>query len=282
VSKYFKNKLRLMFNRARLAFVRQFRSFGPPELLDAIRMAGIVSGDCIVAHCSFDQYRGFRGSLGDFIACLMEAVGPDGTLVMVSMPYTSSTLEYLRHKPRFDVLRTPSMMGLLVETFRKWPGVKRSLNPTHPILAAGRLASQLTEKHESCQYPCGPGSPFEKLRHHNAKALFVNVSTQTLTFFHYLEHLVADAAGVRLYRPELFNVPAIGADGVEITVQTYVFAKVAARESGPDTFWRWLERAKMVRHVRIGASHLASIDLAAATELVLKKSRQGEFFFGPM
>ena len=279
MSKLLKNKVRLVVNKARLAFVRQFRSFGPAELLQAIRRAGIESGDCVIAHCAFDQYNGFRGSLREFIESLMDAVGPDGTLAMVSMPYTCSTLEYLRRNPRFDVRKTASAMGLLVETFRRRPGVLRSLSPTHPVLAAGRLARELTEQHESCDYPCGPGSPFEKLLRNDAKALFVNASTYTLTFFHYLEHLLADAAGVPLYHPELFDVPVIDADGMEKSVRIFVFSHDARRTRGPDNFWRWLDEAGIVRRARVGATRLTSVDLQDATDVVLEKSRQGQFFF---
>ena len=63
----------------------------------------------------------------------------------------------------------PSRMGILSEMFRRQKDTRRSLNPAHPVLAAGPLASWFVEGHEECAYSCGPGSPFEKLIEKDAK-----------------------------------------------------------------------------------------------------------------
>ena len=90
-------------------------------------------------------------------------------------------------------------MGVITEVFRHTPGVVRSINPAHPILAWGPAASWLIADHENTLYSCGKGSPFEKLVHIQAKALFFDVSLRSMTFFHYLEDLFQDTLPVKLY-----------------------------------------------------------------------------------
>jgi hypothetical protein len=59
--------------------------------------------------------------------------------------------------------------------------------------------------------------------------LFFNAEFATITFFHWLEHMVHDRLPFALYTDEPFNVPVIDADGTERIVTTYVFADEAIR-----------------------------------------------------
>jgi len=43
--------------------VRRFFSFGPEELLRALRSAGVQPGDSIMVHAAFESHHGFRGSV---------------------------------------------------------------------------------------------------------------------------------------------------------------------------------------------------------------------------
>lgn len=104
-------------------------------------------------------------------------------------------------------------MGLISETFRRQPGVQRSLHPTHPVLAFGPRAQWIVADHETCLYPCGPGTPFEKLVELRAKILFYGVSEFHFTLHHYLEHLVKDELPFALYEAEPYAVNVIDAAG---------------------------------------------------------------------
>ena len=72
----------------------------------------------------------------------LDVLGPTGNLLMVSLPYRSSSLQYLSTLKCFDVRKTPSMMGLVSAYFRRRAGVLRSLHPTHPVLATHRAQGQ--------------------------------------------------------------------------------------------------------------------------------------------
>jgi aminoglycoside 3-N-acetyltransferase len=159
-----KSRLRSVDRRLRQIIIRKFRSFGIPELVQALRSLGVESGDALMVHSSFSSDSGFTGSPNEFIDALIEVIGPKGHLLMVSMSYMSSTYEYLQQGTVFDMRKTISYMGLLSESFRRRSGVLRSQHPTHPILALGPKANWLVGDHGKCLYPCGIGSPFSLAR----------------------------------------------------------------------------------------------------------------------
>ncbi len=282
IPKPLKNKVRLLLNSSRLRLVRTFLSYDRIALIAALRRIGIQPGDLIIAHCSFEPWHGFNGCLDEFVAALIAAVGDQGTLAMVSMPYSSSTREYLNKNPVFNVRRTPSAMGLVSEHFRRRHGVCRSLSPTHPVLACGRLARQMTDGHENCVYPCGPGSPFEYLAHNNGKVLFVNATLLTMTFFHYLEHLVWPSAGIALYEPEPRLAALVDWHDVRREVPVYAYAIDIIQRRRSDIFWKWLLDRQMIHRTRIGATHLTCVDLNDAVTVVQERSRQRQFFYNSL
>jgi aminoglycoside 3-N-acetyltransferase len=220
--------------KARLFEVRRWVartvfSYDGPTLIAGMRSLGVQAGDTVLLHSSFEEHHGFRGNIQDVIDVFIDAVGPDGNLLMVSLPYRSSSLQYLSKLKRFDVRKTPSMMGMVSELFRRRPGVMRSLSPTHPMLVHGPKAAWLIADHETCQHPCGPGSPFEKLVICDAKAVFFNTSFDAFTFFHYLEHLVSSEMQFSLYTDKPFQAQVVNAEGVHSIVPTYAFAVDAMR-----------------------------------------------------
>ena len=274
-----KKKLRAVHRRVRLALVRRFFSFGPEELLRALRSAGVQPGDSIMVHAAFESHHGFRGSVESANDTFLEAVGPRGHLLMVSLPYRSSSLQYLANLKQFDVRRTPSAMGLMSEFFRRRPEVLRSAHPTHPVLACGPQAEWFVEGHEHCAYPCGPGTPFDKLLQVGGKVAFFNVSFAYFTFFHFLEHRVGMNVGFPLYAEEAFEVPVIGRDGERLTVRTHAFAEEAIRRRRPEKLEGWLRGRGLIRTVRIGASALLLVDLREVVGVVDEMAKRREYFY---
>ena len=138
--------------RARLAawrawLARTFRSYGRAELLQALRQLGVAPGDTVMLHSAWSAAHGFRGSIDELIDVFAEAVGPQGHLLMVSLPFGGASIDWLERGRAFDVRRTPSMMGMVSEMFRRRADVLRSLHPTHPILARGPQAARFIDGH---------------------------------------------------------------------------------------------------------------------------------------
>ena len=207
-------------------------------------------------HSAFSPEHGFRGSINELIDTFAEAVGPQGHLLMVSLPYRTAALDWLQSGRRFDVRRTPSMMGMVSEVFRRRAGVVRSLHPTHPILVQGLQAERFIAAHPDCLYPCGPGTPFDELARADGRVVFFNVPIDMFTFFHYLEHLVSATLPFALYTDSPFDAPVVDAGGRARIVRTYAFAREAIRRRRPERLYDELRARGMVASQRIGATQL--------------------------
>jgi aminoglycoside 3-N-acetyltransferase len=103
----------------------------------------------------------------------------------------------------FDVKSTPSLVGAITNTFVFDPGVLRSIHPSHSLAAEGPLAEKLVAGHDSCETPCGTGTPYERLVNWHAGVLMFGVTLNSYTLFHTAE----DAAHVPyLYERDPFDL----------------------------------------------------------------------------
>jgi len=259
--------------------VNTFLSYTPEELLKALRSLGVVAGDTVLVHNSFHYSNGFAGSPNKVIDVLLESVGSDGNLMMMSLPYTSSTFDYLKTLDCFDVRKTVSRMGLLTEIFRARKDVRRSLSPTHPILACGPKAEWILAGHENCPYPCGEGTPFEKLAELDGKVVFFDAPFASMTFFHYIEDRYRDLLPYPLYYPEAFEVPVIDGTGRRITTFVYAFSPAIIKRRRPYEFEAEVRKQGLIKSAKIGNTKLEYIEIRPLLDFVSRMVKKGNFFF---
>lgn len=264
--------------RLKRAYANRFRSYGCPELLAALRSAGIVPSDTVIVHSGFSPFSGFRDTVTDWITTFLEAVGPSGHLAMVSMAYRGSTREYLETDPLFDVRRTISMMGLPSEAFRRRASVLRSLNPAHPILVTGPDAGTIVAGHEDAPHSCGIGTPFETILARGGKVVFFDVPPHTFTFLHHIEHRLQDRLPFPLYAPRLFPVRVVDAQGTRRVVPTYAFSKEASSRRRPYVLFDEIERRGLMRRARVGGSRVLSFDLDRSLRCAVDLADRGILF----
>jgi aminoglycoside 3-N-acetyltransferase len=170
-------------------------------------------------------------------------------------------------------------MGLISETFRGWPGVLRSLHPTHPVLAYGAKAEWIVSGHEDCPYPCGPGSPFEKLVELNGRVLFYGVSEFHFTFHHYLEDLVKNDLRFPLYESQPYSAKVIDKEGKVRCVKTYVFTKEAISRRRVSILFTELTRRGQMKRTRIGNTPLVLMNVSDTVACTKDLAHQGIYFY---
>jgi aminoglycoside 3-N-acetyltransferase len=241
-------------NETRQRLIRTFLRYDGDALRRKLRAMGVASDDTLLVHSNFEPNSGFAGTPLDLANVLVDAVGHDGNLLMMSIPFRGTAYDYLAAAKPFNVKKTFSMMGLVTEMFRRREGTCRSLHPTHPVLACGRDAAEITSGHNTCLYPCGPGTPFEKFHRLNGKILFFDVGFEAITFFHYVEHLLKDRLPFPVYDERLFTVPVIDGSGQPHTVRTYAFSRDVTRRA--DKLREAMRRGGRIRTARIGNSRL--------------------------
>ena len=247
--------------------------------MTALRSLGVERGDALMVHSSFHGAPGFTGSPSLFIDALIELVGPEGHLLMVSLPYLSSTYDYLKEGKLFDVRKTISHTGILSEAFRRRSGVLRSQHPTHPILALGPEANWLVAGHERCLYPCGLGTPFDKFQQLGGKVLLFNVTIYAFSFFHFLEERIKDQLKFPLFLPEPFEVPYIDFEGKRQLMRTYVYSSEAIRRR---RFWvltNELGRQNLIKAQHLGNSYLQLLGTRDLIRCLDEMTAQGIYFY---
>ncbi len=275
----FKLALKARWKQTHVWIAQTWLSYDSRQLLAALRSLGINSGDSVMLHSAFSPVHGYRGTSDALTDVFIEAMGPTGHLLMVSLPYRSASIDYIQAGRTFDVRRTPSLMGIVSELFRRRNDVLRSLHPTHPILVRGPRAAWFVDEHPDCLYPCGPGTPFHRLAEADGKAVFFNVPFDTFTFFHYLEHLVSPYVPFALYTNDTFAVPVVDQEGRSRTVTTFAFAPEAIRRRRFEVLDMEMRRRGLIRRKRIGNSYILAVRVRDAIKCVRAMQSDGRFFY---
>ena len=151
-----------------------------------LRALGVRPGGVLLVHSSLRSLGPIPGGAETVVQGLLDALGPDGTLLMPALSYARVTPE----QPLFDVRLTPSNVGALPETFRTRPGTLRSVHPTHSVCGVGRLAAELLDRHIEDRTPCGPRSPFHLLPEYDGQILMLGCGLRPNTSMHAIEELV--------------------------------------------------------------------------------------------
>ena len=138
--------------------------------------------DTVLIHSSMKAIGEVDEGAEAVLDALMEYFAP-GLLVFPTLSFRFVNAE----QPVFSVLDTPCCTGILPELFRKRPGVKRSLAPTHSLGAYGRDADSFVAGHENFDSPAHKESPWGRLYKRNAYILFVGTGIGCNTFLHGVE-----------------------------------------------------------------------------------------------
>ena len=274
-----KRKLKAAYYKIKRPLTHLMASYTDGQLEEKFRDLGIGPGDAVLMHSSFKQFNGFQGNPGQVIDCLLNIVGSQGHLFMVSMAYTGSSYDYLMSGEPFDVGKTISLMGVISEIFRGHEHVRRSANPLHPVLAWGPRAEWIVAGHEQLSYSCGPRSPFEKMLELDTKVLFFGVGLGSFTFVHYLEHRFRDSAPIPVYHATPLESVVIDEDGKERRLKYYVFAPEAIQRRNFLVLKEALVRGGFLTQDRIGNTNLMLVRTTDALACAARVVAQGVHFY---
>jgi len=136
------------------------KKYSATELVGLMQQMGMKSGSIVCIHSSMKEFYNFQGTAIELIEAILRAIGEEGTLMMPAFPVTKMTQApgYI-----FDLEKDPTGAGYLAETFRKYPGVKRSINVQHSVCAIGKWAEYLTKDHHRSHDCWDENSPYMRL-----------------------------------------------------------------------------------------------------------------------
>ncbi|MFB7331595.1 aminoglycoside N(3)-acetyltransferase [Streptomyces adustus] len=245
-----------------------------------VRALGVRPGETLLLHSSLSSLGWVCGGAVAVVQGLLDALGPDGTLVVPTQsgdlsdpalwsgpPVPREWWETIRASmPVYDPATTPSRgVGVIPETVRTWPGAVRSAHPHTSFAALGPRAAAVTADHApDCRL--GEHSPLARLEALGARVLLLGAGYHTCTSFHLAEYRIPSPR-VRVGRPG----PAGWEELTEVSITSDRFD-----ELGHD-----FERDRPVVRGRVGAADARLFPVADAAAyaqrwLALHRPREEE------
>jgi aminoglycoside 3-N-acetyltransferase len=229
---------------------------------------GISPGDVIMIHGDAGiaaqlTHLEVNRRLDFLIEELVSFIGAEGTLVVPAFSYSFTKNE------DFFVQTTPSDVGLFSETFRHFPGVKRSKNPNFSVCSIGKHSEQFSGSQvDDC---FGPDTAFDFLHQHNAKLVCLGCDFSRVTFVHYVEQKL----GVCYRYLKSFSGAVIDGDQVQSITNTYYVRDLSIDSLGELSAVKQRALEKSVLSVKkYGRSTVSSITAkdfyAVAEELLVE------------
>ena len=245
------------------------KAIGFEEIKRILKVQGIERGDTIMLHSSLSKMGLVDGGADTVIRSVLEVIGQEGTLAMPSFPGFGFNIDYLKTGPVFDVRNTPSRMGIITETFRKMPGVKRSLHPTEPVCALGPKADLITKDHFGQLTPYSSSSPFGKLNELNAKVLLLGVDLDILSNLHTLEDAVTDFK-FPVYLNESIACKVINEEGKDLIMKTKVHDPSWSKKRNCKELEAMFIKDNCLKKTKIGNAELTIIEAGKMHESMLR------------
>jgi aminoglycoside 3-N-acetyltransferase len=235
---------------------------------------GIQKGDILLVHCSLKSLGNPDCTPRTVIEGLMAAIGEEGTLLLPALSY--ATVGPKQATTTFDVANTPSCVGAVPEWFRtSFPGVARSVHPTHSVCAVGPRTVQMLADHQLDNTPCGEHSAFRRLPLVGGKILMLGCGLRPNTSMHAVEEL----AHPPRFLGDLVEYQIILADGSRTTMRvrrhSFVNQNLHQRYDrlGP------LMSAPELRTGKVLAADAHLFDAAALWKTALAALHRDGFFF---
>lgn len=235
------------------------------ELNGALERLGIRKGDVLMLHSSLKSLGYVDGGARTVIDALIEAVGPSGTVVIPTYWQPGGTILATCKIPGylFDPRRDGTNLGRLPSEFLRYPGIERSIHPTHSVSAFGPAAKYVTEDHHRAPSIFGDGSPWQRCHALNARVLGIGISMGPVTIYHMLEDKLLDKFPLPVRMQETWHLPCKDWDGNSLTVPVAPLdpAFMPRRIDSPgrddlrNYFWDEFMRAGLLHTAPIGAAH---------------------------
>jgi aminoglycoside 3-N-acetyltransferase len=232
------------------------------RLAHDFRALGLEAGDAVLMHSSLKRVGYVEGGPKTVLDALLEAVSPGGTVLLPTYTVIGGTVLATCQLPDyvFDPQVQKTRLGRLPEEFLRFPGVERSLHPTHSVAALGPQARYLTEAHHHAPSTFGKGSPWDRLIEIGGKVMGLGLPMAPGGLYHPLEDHMLDEFPLPVRMNVTYQVRCRHPSGeiVEVPVVPLDPAFSERRIDHPgrkdlrDYFWKEFTRIGLLRVGQVG------------------------------
>ena len=256
------------FKRARRKLVR----LDEAKILVALESFGAFKADLLFVHSSLSACGSIEGGPATVVNALRSWISDRAALALPT--HTWSYPDATGVAPVYDFRSTPSVVGTITNYYWRQPGIVRSQHPSHSLACNGPAAEAFLRDHESCDTPCGAGTPYQRIAEGNTSVLMFGATMDSYTLYHTAE----DAAGVPyLYMPEQVTLRTKGVDGSVRSIQMWRQDMRVPRRFEETADWL-AEQGLLIRR-KLGLSELLFIPSARALHETIVKTMQRDPMF---
>jgi len=205
-----------------------------------------------------------------------------GNLLFPTLSFYPRMFDYLESNPSFDVRTAPNYMGSLSQYALKVGEGRRSIHPTHSVLAVGKDAAFLTTEHHLDSTPFGPHSPYQRLlKLKGFKILLLGVSTDVITHIHAVEDIMGEAFPIQTYTNKNYHLLCKDWNGKDINITTRCHTPVLSLARDVTRFDKTISIAGAVlKEMALGLSSIQLLCGHAFCELLIDLSKKGRTVYG--
>ena len=198
------------------------------------------------------------------------------TILCPAIPVKGSTLDYLKSIKEFDVRSAPNAMGTLSRYFGRQNGAKRSLSPTHSVIAVGNRTEYYTKDHHRSETPFTENSPYFKLLPNGGKILMFGAALSHLTFTHVLQDLIGEKDyPAPLYDPRRFEVELIDEEGLRAKGTFRAHSHKCGRQRDSSEIMGIIRNLPSTKVYRLGCGEVILLDARDVMRCLLTQLKSG-------
>lgn len=164
------------------------KKYNADDIVHIMQNMGMKKGSVVCIHAAMKEFYNYRGTAQELIEKILNVITPEGTLLMPAYPKRECMFD---ESFVFDVNNTPTSAGFLAETFRKYPGVLRSINVQHSVCVWGKHAEWLIQDHHKGVNCWDEHSPWYRMTQLDALVFTLGLPESYIgTFDHCVEGLL--------------------------------------------------------------------------------------------
>lgn len=222
------------------------------SLANDLRNLGLSEGMVVIVHSSMKALGWVCGGPVAIIQALQDVITPKGTIIMpahsadISDPREWGNpaipeewiTEVMNELPPFDPSVTPTVaMGTIPESFRTYPGVKRSYHPVHSFSAWGKNSDEIANNH-SLDNGLGGDSPLAYIYRNDGYVLMIGTDYETNTSMHYGEHKGTGIKEVQKMSPILEDHQKVWKEYIELDYDEEKFPAIGEQFEKEYDIWK--------------------------------------------
>lgn len=245
--------------------------FSAEDLIGVMKKMGMKNGSVVFIHSSMTEFFNYTGTAVELIDGVLNEIGESGTLMMPAYPKVTENFD---DEVDFDVNKSVSGAGYLTETFRKYPGVKRSINLQHSVCAYGRLADEFTSEHYKSVTAWDKFSPYYKMSQMNTLVFAFGLPYFLGTMIHCTESILQNTyAYFQLFFKNKKSFTYRDIDG-NIGVCSYLTHDFARRRSKKMIIKKYFNKLQFKKE-KLSNLNIEMVDAKYTLDLFLQLAEKG-------